>query len=142
MNIIAVEWANIAIAVVVMQLVGMVWYSKMAFGPLWMQAVNLTVEDARANPGIAKKAMFWNLLLSVVTAYVVALLMGNLIILGVGHAIGTAVLLWLAFNFAFTMPDYLWTLGKRPLNYYLITQGYQLVAVILTVLIVSGIWGI
>ncbi len=85
-------WAVLAATVVGMG-IGALWYSPVLFANPWMQALGKTPEEL-SNPTRAMAAMPGNMLL---TAVVLALLMGGLGASGIGAGILWGTVVWAGF---------------------------------------------
>ena len=64
-----INWLGVGVATLASMLVGWAWYAKPVFGDMWLKIVKL---DEKKTKEVAPKAMIAALLMSAVTAYVLA----------------------------------------------------------------------
>lgn len=88
---------SVVVAFIGTFLVGMVWYSPMAFGNTWMSLVGLTPEKMRkaGGPGTA---MGMAIGANVAMCLCMAMAFSLMDVRGVPQGIGASLLLWLGFN--------------------------------------------
>ena len=127
------NWPAIGVAAIAAFMVGGFWYSKLAFGPLWMKLNGITQDDAKK--GNVAAIMGGAFALTILTAYCVARLM----LIGggwqggarVGLFVGAAVAFGIAIDHRFEM---------RPLTLTLINASHHLATCVLIGAIL-GAWG-
>lgn len=119
-------WAVLVGAVIYMAL-GALWYSPALFGKSWMQLVGKTEEDLKQGPD--PLVYLYAFGCSLLMAYALARVF---VYVGVGsllQGVLVAILMWLGFSAATTMPNFLFE--GRPLKLFSIETTYPLVAMIL-----------
>jgi hypothetical protein len=107
---------------------GGLWYSPVLFAKRWVSLVGKTEEELKANAGSMPMSYLFVLLCGLVTAYVMALVIGNFSpASGVDGAL-IGALCWLGFAGATSYGTALFS-GK-PKGLWLIDSGFNLVAFI------------
>ena len=99
-------------------ILGMLWYSPLMFGPLWMKSIKITEKDMKMHAGHMVGAALVGLTLTLTLAHFID-------VLGVSccrTAIEHALLLWLGFIATTKFSDVIWQ-GKA-ITTYLIDAGY------------------
>ena len=117
-----INWLAILAAVVIKQAIGALWYSPALFGPSWCKLAG--VSEAEMKAGLVK-ALIPDVIGSALMAFV-------LVHAGAHNwAQGAAVgfFNWLGFVAVATLGSV--TFEKRPLQLYLINNGYLLLALLL-----------
>lgn len=108
-------------------LIGSLWYSKFLFGPAWMRLIGKTHEDLMRQ-GSPAKAIAFSLVWSVVTAYVLALVLFTSGAATLGQGLLAGFLLWLGFVAAVRSSEVLF--AGQPKRLYLLNCGYELAAIL------------
>ena len=125
-------------AVVCSQILGMVWYSNALFGPLWRQLVGIT-PDMMVDPILKKKMrknMLWGPVISLVTTYVLAVLVNDLLIHTLWSALGLGLFVWVGFSGAAVGMNYLYN-PKLNLKLFMVDAGYHLSSLMVMSVILS-----
>ncbi len=81
MSLFAVNWLAIALSVVIVFALGMAWYSPLLFGKQWASAMgwdDMTPEQMKAKQGEAGPAYIASLVGSLLTAWVLSVLLSGL----------------------------------------------------------------
>ena len=130
---------NVAVLVagVVIFALGGLWYSPVLFAKRWVALVGKTEEELKANAGSMPMSYLIVLICGLVTAYVMALVVGNF---APGSAVDGALvgaLCWLGFAGATSYGTALFS-GK-PKSLWLIDSGFNLAAFIVAGIILA-VW--
>lgn len=123
-----VNWIAVAIAVVLLQALGFVWYG-MAFSAAWtaeMQAVGITLDMSSE---AQTRSMVGGVVVTLVTVLGLAWLMGKLGADGLQGGLTTALAAWFFFSLTTQALEYLYMSFTPTLM--MINAGYQLVAFLL-----------
>jgi len=118
----------IVAAAVVNMVLGFAWYGPL-FGKPWMKMMKITKEDMEKakKEGMAKSyaiATVGSLVMAYVFAHFISV--GGAMTMSAGATIG--FWLWLGFIATTTLSGMLWE--KKPLNLYLLNNGYYLVLLV------------
>ncbi|MBS1866464.1 MAG: DUF1761 domain-containing protein [Acidobacteria bacterium] len=130
------NYAAVIVAAIVYWLLGAVWYG-MFFNKAWMQLENIPKEQIEAMKGAAVAIPYViALVLGLIVAFVLAQLCSwrNATTAAKGASLG--VLLWLGIVAPITYTTHMFEM--RPLNLFLINEGYVLVGLLLMGAIVGG----
>jgi len=128
-----INWVSILIATVVVMVIGWAWYSDMLFGKDWLGMIGKSKDDLKKNAGMGYGGA---LVLTVVTATVLALLIKALGIHGYLEGAKLGVLIWLGFIATTTGVGMLFEGSRKKL--WLINNGNQLVNLIVIGAIIAG----
>lgn len=119
-------WAILLVAIT-HAIIGMLWYSPMAFGKIWMNGVGIKAKDA------AKENMFKPVAINIVASLVMAFSLNYLAILTgsvtTTEYIEVAFWIWLGFIATSLFNSVIWE--KQNPNVYIINSGFWLVALII-----------
>jgi hypothetical protein len=131
---------TVVVAAIVSMGLGFVWYSQFIFGKRWIKETGNTEEFLKNTT--SKKGMIRTYAvgtaLSLITAYVVAVVLNSIVFVSLGGMLTVAFVLWLGFSFPVMVNAVLY--GKDSIVLLAINSGYQLTSLVLTVLII-GIFG-
>jgi len=126
----------VLVATVVAMVIGFLWYSPLLFGKPWMRLRGLTpaqMKDMRMPVSL----LFIELFTTVITAYVLAILV---IVFG-AHTlqaiVSLALVVWLGFYVTTYLSEVLWE--NKPFGVFLINAAHRLVGVMAMVAIL-GLW--
>lgn len=123
---IQVNWLAVFGGAITAMAVGFVWYSKLLFAMSWMKLAGLKEEDIKSGPGIGYGLAF---LAALLMSYVLAHFEG---LIGITDWMGGAITgFWASLGFVATSFGTDAIFSKKPLNLFLITAGYQIVAITL-----------
>ena len=130
MTQVSVNWISVLVAAVASMVVGMVWYSKTMFGGMWMQLSGRTEKDMQKakQKGIGK-IMFAAFIAALVTSWVLGWLVHYMNAMSWVDGVQVGFWLWLGFIVTVSLGGVLFE--KRPVTAFLISIGYQLVAVLI-----------
>lgn len=138
-----INYITVVIAAIASMGVGFLWYSQAIFGKRWMKEMNHTPESieelkkTNSAPGMAKTYSIMALF-SIVTAVIIAAFINSLVFTGLGGLVVLAFCLWLGFSMPVALNHVLF--GKDTVVLFAINSGYQLVALVVSTLII-GIFG-
>ena len=127
-------WALLA-CVVVRLAVGALWYSPVAFLPAWMKLAG--VKEKQMKQGMAK-AIVTDLVTSLVMAFVLVHAVKYAGAHDAGHGAAVGFLNWL--GLVMPVQAGMLTYEHKPMKYFLIVSGYQLVTLVIMGAIL-GQWG-
>ncbi len=131
----AINWLAVLVTGVVYMAVGFIWYSMRVFGTPWSKMIGMSEEELRRG---AKPLMY-------VVTFVLALVTGAVlavIVRSVGATTVTGGLkagLMVAVGFILTSFGTESIFSRRPFKLYLITAGYQAVAILINAIILA-VW--
>ena len=120
----------VLVSAIVMQLIGMFWYSKSAFGKSWMQLMGLN--EKKINKAKKKgmgKLYIISFISSLVLAYILALFIKTSGVRTGGGGATVGFLVWLGFIATVSLGSILWE-GK-PTKLYFINISYHLVSLLI-----------
>ena len=112
----SINWFAILAAVIIKQAIGAFWYSPALFGPSWCKLAG--VSEAEMKAGLVKALAF-------VLVHAVHYAGAN----GWGQGAAVGFFNWLGFVAVATLGSV--TFEKRPLQLYLINNGYLLLALLI-----------
>lgn len=123
MQEIPLNWAAIIVAAVVRQVLGMLWYSPIVFGPAFVRYTGCSDQEMKAR---LPKAIAWDILGALVMSFILvhAVYYAGATTIGTGVAVG--LFNWLGFIVVTHLP--LVTYEKRPLGLFAIGMGYNALA--------------
>ena len=136
MHIILIPFIPVLASAIVMYAIGLVWYSPILFGNMWkrLSGVDTTTKlvgrKAYATLGLG-------LVSSVVSAYVLGIVINNSVILSLHQGLLIGFWMWFGFVVPVFLSQYLWSTNKRPITAYLIDVGQLLVAFVIGSLILT-----
>ena len=119
-----INYLAVLATAVVNILLGMLWYSPILFGNIWMKAIGKTKEEL----GGAGVGYVFTIITALITAVVLALFIGYAQADTILKGIQTGFWIWLGFVATTTLAGVLWE--GQPLKVYLIYNGLQLVTFI------------
>ncbi len=122
--IVTVNLVSVIAAAIAAFVVGMIWYSPAVFGKKWMKMMGVTEKEMAKGKEKMMGVMATSLVLSVVTAYVLSMVMkiagANILM----DAVQLAFWIWLGF---FAAPLYMSVLyEKKSMDWWIITAGHHL----------------
>jgi hypothetical protein len=123
---VGINWLAVIVATVVSFVLGWIWYGPL-FGKAWLKGSGMNEKEAKKmhKEGMGGK-MVWNIIGTLVTAYVLANVIGWAGISGIGNAIWLAVWLGVGFLGATTLlGDILWK--GRPWSFFWINLFYWVI---------------
>lgn len=135
-------WWSYVIAFVVLHILGMAWHSKVAFGPTWMRVIGakdmnqMSPEEKDCVGKSMGVAFGFNALITAIT------------VLGIGYVANvfpffpyiTAIILCVLFTWTTLVAQIVWgpmKSGKLMIQHFLVSAGWQLLAFVVTGLILQ-----
>jgi len=123
---IPINWLAVIVAAVIRLAVGAVWYSPVAFGPMWLKTVGITQEQMMSRmPRALIVDAIGSLLMSFILLHAVVYAGANTLLLGA--AVGA--LNWLGFVAVVLIATSVYE--QRPLRAAYVGAGFNLVALVL-----------
>lgn len=117
------NWTGIILAAIAQLVVGFIWYGPL-FGKTWMSMMGITTQGmSREGMGRTYAIQFVG---SLVTAAVLAKLVGMMGAKTLGAGVQAGFWVWLGFVATVTLASVLYE--KRSWNLYVLNNGYQLVS--------------
>ncbi len=117
------NWLAVIVAAILQVVIGFIWYGPL-FGKTWMSMMGMTQQTmSRAGMG---KTYAWSFVGSLVTAGVLAKLVGVMGARTLGAGITAGFWVWLGFVATVTLASVLYE--KRSVSLYALNNGYQLVS--------------
>jgi hypothetical protein len=126
-----VNWLGVVIAVVVNIVLGSIWYSPYLFGKAWAEALKLDMKTLVGTPLLYAAATG----VSLITAYVLAVLIKKFGISTYDAAFTLAFWIWLGFIATSHFSGVLW--AKRPLKSYMIDTAFSLISLLVMAFILT-----
>src|SRR3989344_4802263 len=122
----SINWLAVLLAGVASMVVGWLWYGPL-FGKMWKNLMGITPESMQAMKMKPMTAMFWGLVMAVITSYVLAYFMGALGVATLGSAMKLACWIWFGFLATQTIGIYLWE--GRPFKLFVLNAIHQFVMI-------------
>ncbi len=133
MEMIVVDTVAVLVAGIAAFVVGMIWYSPMLFGKQYMKMVGMTEKEMKAGKSRMMPMMIQTLVISIITAYVFAHILGFSGAATLMEGILGAFWVWLGF---FATTHYLGVLYERKsMQMWFIQAGYSLVSLVAMALV-------
>lgn len=117
------NWLAVIVAAILQVVIGFIWYGPL-FGKTWMSMMGMTQQTMRRE-GMGK-TYAWSFVGSLVTAGVLAKLVGVMGARTLGAGITAGFWVWLGFVATVTLASVLYE--KRSVSLYALNNGYQLVS--------------
>ena len=131
-----VQLPAVLAAAIVGMIIGMIWYSPLIFGRIWMQLIHLTEEECKE--GMGPRPLFISFASEIMSAYVIALLLAMIQPFSLPAAYVIVGLIVLSAPIPLAINGLLWE--RRPLRLVIINFGHTLVST-LGVVTVLHTWG-
>lgn len=132
MPMLGVQYGAILVASLVAMGIGWVWYMPAVFGRTWMRLRGVKMQGDMKMP---VSDLFVEFLSTLITIFVVNVLVIAFGAFNVRGAIQLAILVWLGFYVTALMSEVLWE--KKPFGVFLISAGQRLVTLIVATLILA-----
>ena len=132
-----VNYPAVLVAGVAAFLLGAIWYSPALFARQWMAAHGHTPERIAAMKQTMARTYAISFVCFLVTAWVMAVLVSRVGVMGVLGGVKLGGITWLGFAATIGLTSNLYS--EKPLAVYLIDAGYQLVYLILMGVILA-VW--
>lgn len=123
-----INYLAVAAAAVASMVVGLLWYSPILFGTPWMKLSKLDDKKIKAAKKNIPKTYGISFIASLVTAYVIAILLNSMLISPLSEGLTLGTVLWLGFVATTMITGVLFQ--KMPWTLYLINSGYQLASLL------------
>ena len=129
-----IHWLAVLVTGVVYMAIGFIWYSMRVFGGPWSRLIGISEEDLRKG---AKPFLYLG-------TFLLALVGGTALAVVVRSVGATTVLggfkagLLVAVGFVLTTFGSEYIFSRRPFKLYLITAGYQAVAIVVNAIILAA----
>lgn len=124
-----VNWLAVLVAAVAAMVVGFAWYSESLFGKQWTKLMGISAKEAKK---MKKKGMgaqcALGFLTTLVTAYVLAVVLNWYGPWDVWSAMDAAFWVWLGFTATTQYGTVIW--GRKPMKLFWINAGHTLVGVL------------
>ncbi len=131
MEDVQIDLFAVLIAAILYMFIGVIWYSKYLFGPLWIKLSG--VKDADA--GKDKMQVLWSALVALLIAYFIAFFEAHLSVTTVSDGMFVGFCFWLGFVATTQISSVIW--GKTPVQLFFINTGVKL----LSFLVMGGVIG-
>lgn len=122
---------SVLIAAILYMVIGMIWYSKYLFGPVWLKLCGMKESEMKKN----RLNILWGFLVALVIAYFLAFFEGYLGVTTVSDGMFVGFCLWLGFVATTQISGVIWC--KMPFRLFLINTGAKL----LSLLVMGGVIG-
>lgn len=120
----------VLVAAIVSMVVGLVWYSPWFFGKAWMKEIGITPgPEADAKKKGMWKTFLLSFLLTIVTSYVIAVVVNSMFMRDIYAALITGLTLSIGFIMSVRLNDKLFT----PVSWtvFLISTGYYTISIVI-----------
>ncbi|MGH2399718.1 MAG: DUF1761 domain-containing protein [bacterium] len=122
-----VNYLAVIVAAVLQMVLGFLWYGPL-FGKQWMGFMKITPAQISQQGGMTR-TYAWSAVMSLITAYVLSLLVDYMGARTVGAGIAAGFWPWLGFVVPVTASGLLYE--NRPFGLWVLNAGYQLVSLAL-----------
>lgn len=129
-------WGVIA-AVIVANIAGMLWYSPLLFGRQWMTLSGVKPPESAEDRKKGAKALAKGIVPSIITAYVLGVVLSSIGIFDAWSALKVGLLVWIGFVGAIGLYPYIYKTSSRSGKLFFIEMGYHFVALLLMALVMS-----
>ncbi len=123
-----VNYMAVIAAAAASMVAGYLWYSPILFGKPWMKLMKLDAKKMKAAQKDMPKTYGLSFLATLITSYVIALLLSLTLVIDVKEGLILGGVLWLGFVSTTMFTQVLF--GKMPVPLFLINSGYQLASVL------------
>ena len=128
MHTFAVPVLGVVIAAVTATVVGILWYSPYVFGSMWLNLSGVDRLDIRDSRKKVMKAYFLCFVSAIISSYILAVVLENLLLKNVADAAVVSFFLWLGFVATSLFVEFLFEVRQKPWKLYSINAGYQLIS--------------
>ncbi|MBX4210478.1 DUF1761 domain-containing protein [Candidatus Parcubacteria bacterium] len=135
MYFVTINWWAVLLAAVAHFILGFLWYGPV-FGKTWMRLSNIDPAMTDQMKAGAKKAYVISFIGALVMAYVISLIVNNLLVLTLDNAVKLGAMLWLGFIATSNLSNFLFSKDKKPWSLYFLTGGYDLLGTVLMTVII------
>lgn len=130
-----INYLAVLVAAIVYFALGALWYSPALFGKMWMEAKNMTADNANKD-GLAKIFII-TFILNLVCVFIAATLVSALGANGVGDGINLG--LRIALGFALTTMGINYMYDNKSSKLFWIDAGYHIAGIVIATIILS-VW--
>jgi hypothetical protein len=134
-NVTTINWEALAIAVIVKQAIGGIWYSRVGFGRKWSALTGVTADEMRARLPLVVPI---EIVATVVMGFVLLHVVRYAGAYGALSSGAVGLMSWLGFVVAVGLNGVLY--ARRPFALYAIDAGYWLVALVVMGAILGVGW--
>lgn len=124
-----VNFLAVIVSAVIAMAIGAFWYSPFGFGKQWSALMGWTskkdTEDMKKG---ATQSYVWGFVAALVTAYVLAVVLGWAVATSVAEGLQVAFWVWLGFFATTQVGAMLW--DRKPFKLFAINTGFNLVALL------------
>jgi hypothetical protein len=132
---VTINFWSVLTATIAAMVIGWVWYTPSVFGNIWMRSTGKRMEDINKSDG--NRAMAGMVIVALIEAYALAHFIQYMGVTSISAAVLLAFWIWLGFIATVSASGFLFE-GK-PKSWWLITNGYQLVTLIIMACILA-VW--
>lgn len=132
-----IDWVAVIAAAIAAFAAGMVWYSPAMFGKKWMKMNGVTEKEAAKYKEKNKDQMMGMMITTVVVSAITAFVLANLLVLLNITTLFSAVQLafWLWIGFQATSAYLLVLYEKKSMDWWIISAGYNLVGLLVSAIV-------
>lgn len=124
----SVNYGAVVIAALASTVVGFLWYSPLLFAKPWMKYMDLDAKKLKASQKQMNKSYGISFIATIVTAYVIALLLNATLVIGISEGMMLGAVVWLGFVATTILTSVLF--AKMPWGLFLINSGHQLASIL------------
>jgi hypothetical protein len=132
---VTINFWPVLVATIAAMIIGWIWYTPSVFGNIWMRSTGKRMEDM--DKASANRGMSGMVIVALIEAYILAHFVQYVNATTISGAVQLAFWVWLGFVATVSASGVLFE-GK-PKSWWLITNGYQLVTLIVMACILA-IW--
>lgn len=138
-----INFIAVVVTAIVIQVIGIIWYSPALFGKSWSKLMGfgeMTEAQAKKMKEDAKPAYLGSFLSSIIMTMVIGVMIGFTGFSTPREAVLLAALCWLGFVATVTFTNALY--ANKKLSLYMIDAGYQFVSFLVAALMLTApFWG-
>lgn len=131
-----INFTAVIVATILQIILGMIWYGKPLFMKTWMKINGITDQDMMEAKGKSMGHLYALQMLASFVANAVLFYILERFVMDEDIFLSTAIIIWLGFTVTLTLGAVLWEklTSELKVKKFLVTSGYQLVAVVVAVL--------
>ena len=137
MYIVPVNILAVVFAAVAMQAVGFLWYSPKLFGKQWIKLLDMPEEMPETIKKEMGKGYLLNGLGSLITSYVLAIIVANLVVTNLFQGIQVVFYIWVGFIVPVLLSMHIFSYPPKPWALYLLNVGYFLASLLAAGIIIT-----
>lgn len=131
MYIVPVNFIAVILAAIAIQAVGLLWFSPLLFRKQWMELVGIEVsplsEESKKELG---KAYLLGSFGALVMSYVLALIIGNLVVTSIFQGIQASFFIWLGFVVPVLLSIHVFSFPPKPWALFVLNSGHFLASLL------------